>query len=81
MRKNGVPGAAQATLKRTKGLISNALSDMFHFLDDSNVPSTTNALESFHSRLKSDYRRHRGLTSAHRIRYLLWYRYFHNHPI
>jgi hypothetical protein len=65
-------------LRRTMVLINNALSDMFYFLDDENVHSTTNALESFHSRLKSDYQRHRGLTREHKIGYIQWYRYFKN---
>jgi transposase-like protein len=60
-------------LRRTMGLINNALPDMFHYLPDTNIPSTTNALEGFHSRLKSDYQRHRGLTKEHRINYIAWY--------
>ena len=65
-------------LKRTVTLIKNALPDMFHYLSDSNIPSTTNALEGFYSRLKSDYQRHRGLSSKSRISYLNWYCYFKN---
>jgi hypothetical protein len=60
-------------LRRTMGLINNALPDMFHYLIDPNIPSTTNALEGFHSRLKADYRRHRGLTKQHRLQYIAWY--------
>jgi transposase-like protein len=65
-------------LRRAMVLINNALSDMFYFLDNENIHSTTNALESFHSRLKSDYQRHRGLTREHKIQYLRWYRFFKN---
>jgi transposase-like protein len=65
-------------LKRTMVLIENALPRIFYFLDDKNVPATTNSLEGFHSRLKADYRRHRGLTKKHRIQYLKWYCYFKN---
>jgi hypothetical protein len=68
-------------LKRTMVLLDNALPDMFYYLDDERVHPTTNALESFHSRLKSDYQRHRGLTPKHRTRYLDWYRYFYNHRL
>lgn len=68
-------------LKKTVTLIKNALPDMFHYLDDANIPSTTNALEGFYSRLKSDYQRHRGLSSQHRISYLNWYCYFKNSTI
>lgn len=65
-------------LKRTIVLINNALPDMFHYLRDKRIHKTTNALEGFHSRLKSDYQRHRGLTRKHRISYIYWYCYFKN---
>jgi hypothetical protein len=65
-------------LRRTMVLINNALPDMFYFLNDKNVQATTNALEGFHSRLKSDYQRHRGLTREHKIQYIRWYCYFNN---
>jgi hypothetical protein len=65
-------------LQRTKVLLKNALPDMFHYLTNSNVHSTTNALEGFHSRLKADYRRYRGLTKEHRIQYIHWYCYYQN---
>ena len=65
-------------LRRTMVLINNALPDMFYYLKNKRVHSTTNALEGFHSRLKSDYQRHRGLTKEHRIQYIHWYCYFNN---
>ena len=65
-------------LKKTMNLISNALPNMFYFLKEPGVYSTTNALESFHSRLKADYQRHRGLTERNKIQYLAWYCYFKN---
>ena len=65
-------------LQRTMVLIDNALPDMFFYLDNSCVHSTTNALESFYSRLKTDYQRHRGLTREHRIQYIHWYCYLKN---
>jgi transposase-like protein len=68
-------------LKKTVTLIKNALPDMFHYLDDPNIPSTTNALEGFFSRLKSDYQRHRGLSSLHRINYLNWYCHIKNNVL
>jgi transposase-like protein len=72
---------ANKDLKRTMVLINNALPDMFYYLDDERVPATTNALEGFHSRLKADYRRHRGLSKEHRIQYINWYCYFENKTI
>lgn len=69
---------ASKDLKRTIALINNAIPDMFHYLKDPNIHKTSNVLESFYSRLKSDYRRHRGLTQEHKIQYLTWYCYFKN---
>lgn len=71
---------AYKDLQRTMVLLDNALPDMFYYLTNSNVHATTNALEGFHSRLKADYRRHRGLTKEHRIRYISWYCYYKNGP-
>lgn len=68
-------------LKKTVTLIKNALPDMFHYLSDPNIPSTTNALEGFYSRLKSDYQRHRGLTPKHRTSYLNWYCHLKNNGL
>jgi hypothetical protein len=65
-------------LNRTMVLINNALSDMFYFLEDPKIHPTTNALEGFHSRLKADYQRHRGLSKKHKLRYFKWYCYFEN---
>lgn len=65
-------------LKRTIALINNAMPDMFHYLREPNIPATTNILEGFYSRLKADYRRHRGLTQKHKINYLKWYCYLKN---
>jgi transposase-like protein len=70
---------AYKDLKKTKVLISNAIPDMFHFLNDSKIHSTTNLLESFFSRLKADFRRHRGLSESHKQSYLRWYCYFKGH--
>ena len=64
-------------LRRTIVLIKNALPDMFRYFGHS-LPATTNALESFYSRLKADYRRHRGLSQNNKIGYLKWYCYYKN---
>lgn len=62
-------------LKRTVRLIQNALPNMFHYLKEKNIPSTTNLLEGFYSQLKADYLRHRGLTEEKKRQYLKWYCY------
>ena len=69
---------ASKDLRRTIVLINNAFANMFYYLEDRHIHSTMNALEGFHSRLKADYRRHRGLTKEHRIQYLNWYCYYEN---
>ena len=68
-----ITNIALKDLKRTVVLINNALPNMFHYLKEPNIPATTNVIESFYSRLKADYRRHRGLTQKHKIHYLKWY--------
>ncbi|MCK4234774.1 hypothetical protein KAX75_10115 [candidate division WOR-3 bacterium] len=73
-----VSNVAFKDIKRTIVLINNALPDMFYYLKDPNIPATTNTIESFYSRVKADYRRHRGLTQIHKIHYLKWYCYFKN---
>jgi len=65
-------------LQRTISLLNNALPDMFRYLRNSRIHATTNALEGLHSRLKSDYQRHRGLTQEHRTQYIRWYCHFRN---
>ena len=81
--KNFVMSLPRATvafkdLQRTISLVNNALPDMFRYLTDKYIHKTTNALEGFHSRLKTDYQRHRGMTRKHRINYIYWYCYFKN---
>lgn len=64
---------AYKDLKRVRTLIKNALPNMFHYLDDPNIPPTTNLLENFFSHLKPNYNRHKGLSEKHKIVYLKWY--------
>lgn len=68
-------------LKRTIVLITNALPNMFYYLKEPVIPSTTNLLEGYYSRLKADYNKHRGLTKKHKINYLKWYCYLKNNNI
>lgn len=63
-------------LKRTTSLINNALPNMFHFIKDQKIVSTTNLLENFYSQIKHQYQRHRGLTQEHKIAFLYWFCYF-----
>jgi hypothetical protein len=71
-------GRVFSDLKRARSMLLKALPDMFHYLADSNIPATTNGLEGYFSRLKRDYRNHRGLMSAKRLNYFSWYLYLKN---
>lgn len=76
-----ITSVAHKDLKKAMTLINNALADMFHFLKDNSIESTTNKLESFYSRLKLDYQRHRGMSEGHKVSFLRWYCYFKNEQI
>jgi hypothetical protein len=65
-------------LQRTRSLIIHAMPDMFHYLNDNNIPATTNRVEGYFSRLKIVYRQHRGLSKNHRQNFFNWYIYFKN---
>ena len=60
-------------LKRARSMLLAALPDMFHYLDNPSIPTSTNALEGYFARLKQRYRQHRGLARHHRQAYFSWY--------
>jgi len=66
------------TVRRCFSVIKRALPNMFHYLDNSKIPKSTNGLESFFGHLKSHITIHRGLSQKHRRSYLKWYLYFKN---
>lgn len=66
-------GRVFSDVKRARSMLIRALPDMFHYIDDCNIPSTTNSLEGYFSRLKSKYRQHRGLSPKRRCNYFKWY--------
>jgi Transposase, Mutator family len=66
------------TLKRATTLIHNALPDLFHFLDNQQIPKSTNGLESFFGHLKDNLSIHRGLSYKNRKAFILWYLHFKN---
>ncbi|MCX5783899.1 MAG: hypothetical protein NTW04_05625, partial [Elusimicrobia bacterium] len=68
-------------LKKTVALINNARADMFHYLEDGGIKSTTNKMEGMHSKLKQKYRNHCGMSKGNRESYLRWYFYFKNKGI
>lgn len=58
---------------RARSMLLKALPNLFHYLDDSKVARSTNALEGYFSRLKEHYRLHRGLSKNNRYNYFRWY--------
>ena len=68
-------GRVFSDIKRARSMLLNALPDMFHYFTDSKIPRTTNGLEGYFSRLKNNYRDHRGLAFDKRRNYFKWYFY------
>jgi hypothetical protein len=65
-------------LRRTRSLIKNSLPNLFHYLENSKIHKSTNALETQFSFLKNNLRIHRGLNEQHRKNFVLWYLFFKN---
>ena len=61
--------------------IKRALPNMFHYLDNPNIPKTTNGLESFFGHLKQNISLHRGLSKEHYKNYVKWYLFFKSNEI
>jgi hypothetical protein len=56
-------------------MIVRSLPDLFYFVDNAEISSSTNPLEGYFSRVKEKYRRHRGLARRYRDHYFQWYFY------
>lgn len=65
-------------LQRSRSLVARALPDLFHYLDDPNIPASTNRIEGYFSRVKNIFNRHNGMTKSHRAQYFAWYVYLKN---
>jgi hypothetical protein len=65
-------------LRRTMTLIQKALPDLFRYLYDPDIPSTTNRIEGFFSHLKEKLQLHRGLSKQSKKNFIKWYLYFMN---
>ncbi len=65
-------------LRRSYFTIKRALPNMFHYLSNPKIPSTTNGIEGFFSHLKNHLDLHRGLTVKHRADFIKWYVYLSN---
>jgi transposase-like protein len=65
-------------LRRSYFMIKRALPNMFQYISNPAIPSTTNGIEGFFSHLKNHLDLHRGLTLQHRIDFIKWYVYLSN---
>lgn len=65
-------------LRRSAVMIKKAIPNMFHFLDNPEIPKSTNNIESFFGHLKDTLSIHRGLTNKHRRAFIKWYLHFKN---
>ena len=61
-------------------LISNALPHLFTYLNDPEIPATTNRLESFFKHLKEKLLLHSGLRLEAKRNFIKWYLHFKNNP-
>jgi transposase-like protein len=68
-------GWVTSDLQRARSMLMKAIPFMFSYLNDPNIPISTNALEGYFSRLKQRYRQHRGLSKRNRPNYFQWYFY------
>lgn len=66
-------GKVFSDIKRARSMLLKALPDMFHYLDIPDISKTTNGPEGYFSRLKRNYRCHRGLTPKKRKNYFKWF--------
>jgi transposase-like protein len=65
-------------IRRAFLTIKRALPNMFCYLENNNIPKTTNGIESYFGHLKNHLDLHRGLTKDNRINFIKWYIYFRN---
>jgi hypothetical protein len=65
-------------VRRSFMTIKRALPNMFHYLDNQNIPKSSNSIESFFGHMKGHLNIHRGLSYGHRKQYIMWYLYFKN---
>ncbi len=61
------------SVRRSFVHIKRALPYMFHYLDNPDIPKSTNGLESFFGHLKQNISLHRGLSKEHYKNYIKWY--------
>lgn len=67
-------------LHRAYTLLSQSIPNLFHYLNDPEIPATTNRLESFFKHLKEKLLLHSGLRLEAKRNFIKWYLHFKNNP-
>lgn len=67
-------------LHRAYTLLSQAIPHLFNYLNDPEIPATTNRLESFFKHLKEKLLLHSGLRLEAKRNFIKWYLHFKNKP-
>ena len=67
---------AHPEIRKVRSVVNNALPNLFYYLDDKQIPKSTNGLECRFSYLKNNLRIHRGLSKKNRRNFVLWYNFF-----
>ncbi len=66
-------GRVFSDVKRARSVLLKALPNMFHFLQNDQIPWSTNLAEGYFSNMKNRYREHRGLAPKKRTSFFNWY--------
>ncbi len=58
--------------------LKRAIPNLFTYIDQPEVPKTTNALEAFFGHIKDQIRSHRGLAESRIDNFIKWYLFFND---
>lgn len=78
MKENGKYWFKHKMLRKARYLLLRAIPNLFGYLDNPDIPATTNRLEAFSRHLKEKLGVHHGLTLAHKKNFIKWYLFFQN---
>ena len=67
-------------LHATYSLLLKAVPNMFHYLNNHDIPTTANRLKNYSGHLKEKLTLHRGLRIQAKRNFVKWYLHFKNSP-
>lgn len=71
--KSNNRGRVFSDIIRARSMLLKALPNLFHYVENPQIPRSTNAIEGYFSRMKQHYRLHSGLALSNRKNYFSWY--------